>query len=797
MTDRIRTERTNNGRCSMHRSRRFSLLGAAAIFVLTTFLVPTLQAQPGRLDDPLPKDPAVRMGVLDNGLTYMIRQNNKPENRAELRLAVRAGSILEDDDQRGLAHFVEHMAFNGSKNVPEGEMIKVLERHGLAFGADTNAHTSTDETVYKLNLPTVKEDVLDVAFMLMRETAENLNMDQGAIERELGIILSEKRTRDTAGYRAWESRMKFLTDGSDFMERLPIGSDESLNAIKSEDFKAYYKAHYHPTKTLVTFVGDVDPEVIVTRIKDTFSDWKPATEAAEDRTVKLESIEPGRVLFHTEDGLLTNISFYALEPYKKRDDTLANRRNRLVSSIASGAMTARMRTIYDGPNPPFIFAGMSLNNTFDLVEGVSFSGRAHKGEWASAIAGMDQELRRALKFGFTQREFDTYIKRLDAAYEARAKGADTRATTSRTGGLVKSVLTSQANDRVFTHPRDRLAWYNETKPSITLKEVNAKLRELWGKVEDASLYMESGEPIEDAEQEIRTVLAVSRAVEVEAPDNSGADEFLYTEFGEPGKVVSETHVEDADAYLVKFENNVRLNFKQTDFSDDRVFIRVDVGEGSLSIPRKDEGLRRMALNVINKSGLEAHDSVELTRLLAGKLVATDLSFREASETFYMSTVTVPKDLGAQFNVYTAKLSAPAFREDVRASYIKKLQAWYPTHDSTVQGVMSRYVPRLIRSGDARFGFGEEDEFYAPKISEIEAWLRPQLETGLIEITVVGDIDKAAVVNEVARTFGALPQRKDFRDLHGDMRAVKFPEGKLEPVSLSHKGDANQSQMRVY
>ena len=778
----------------MHRiNLRFTTVFAGAFLVMLSAC-----GSPKTVSEASPiQDPALFTGTLENGVRYAVLRNQTPPETGALRVRFATGSLNELPGTGGIAHYIEHMAFNGSKNVPEGEMIKMLERHGLAFGADTNAHTSTDETVYKLNLPTVKEEVLDVAFMLMRETAENLTMDQDAIERELGIILSEKRTRDSASYRAWESRMGFLTSGSDFMTRLPIGSDESLNSINSDDFKAYYHANYHPQKTLVTFVGDVDPEVIVARIKETFGDWTSETEAAEDRAVVLGSIAPNRVAFHTEEGLLTNISFYALHPYEERADTLAYRRQRLVSSIATGLMGARMRNIYDGPQPPFIFAGMSTLSTFDLVEGVSFSGRAHRGEWKNALEGMDQELRKALEFGFTQQEYDTYIKRLDAAYEASAKGADTRTTISRTGGLVKSVLDSQANDRVFTHPRDRLTWYNKTKPSLTLKEVNAQLVKLWGNLDDASIYMESGEPIENAEPEIRRVLTASREVAVSAPESLGAEEFLYTEFGEPGKVVSETHVEDVDGYLVKFDNNVRLNFKQTDFSDDRVFVRVDVGEGSLSIPRKDEGLRRMALNLINKSGLEAHDSVELRRLLAGKLVSTDLSFREASETFYMNTVTVPKDLGTQFNVYAAKISAPAFREDVRANYIKKLQAWYPTHDTTVQGVTSRYIPRLIRNGDKRFGFGEESEFYAPTVSEIEGWLRPQLETGLIEITIIGDIDKETVIKEVARTFAALPTRKDSRNLHADMRTVKFPEGKTEPVSLPHKGDDNQSQIRVY
>ena len=190
------------------------------------------------------------------------------------------GSLDETPETRGIAHFLEHMAFNGSENVPEGELLPRLERFGLSFGADTNAHTGFDETVYKLNLPNVDEAVIDEAFMLFRETADKLTLDQGAIDRERGIILSEKRTRNTTPFKLLLAQMEFFASGSGLLEQLPIGTEETINSINAEQMRAFYEAHYHPEKAFLVFVGDVDPGAVIDRIEATIGDWQPGTEPA-------------------------------------------------------------------------------------------------------------------------------------------------------------------------------------------------------------------------------------------------------------------------------------------------------------------------------------------------------------------------------------------------------------------------------------------------------------------------------------------------------------------------------------
>lgn len=747
----------------------------------------------------LKPDPALVTGTLENGIRYAILPNQTPPGTGALRVQFDTGSLNELPGTEGLAHYLEHMAFNGSKNVPEGEMIKILERLGLSFGADTNASTGLDRTVYKLNLPTLEKEVLDAAFMLMGETAYNLTLDQDAIERELGIILSEKRTRDSASYRSWEARLRFITDGSDIMDRLPIGTEEGLNTIKADDFKAYYKAHYHPDKTFVAFVGDAGPDIILEYIEKTFGDWNPETEAAEDRPLIPADTQSGRIGYYFEEGLPTQMSLMALEPYEERDDTAQNRFDRLVDRIGFGMMGYRMREITEQADRPFISAGMSFGSTLKLTQGTSFTAYTQPENWKRALGGLDLELRKLLKHGFTQAELDAQLARLQSSYEARAEGADTRRTTSRFGGLIDSLMASHDNETVFTHPTQQLEMFNAVKQYMTLEAVNESLRENWGNLSDLSVYVVSDTEIPDAENTIRQALLDAQSAPVPTPDqNEGATEFAYQDFGPAGEIVSDEYIEDIDAHLIKFANNVRLNFKKTDFSEDRVSIQVQFGEGMLSTPRKDEGLRRMMFGVMGGSGYEAHTPSETSRLMAGKIISpARISASEGSDTFNISGGTVPDNFRDQLNLMTASLTAPGFREDARQTHIDKLKAWYPRHDTTMEGVRSKYMGRFLRDGDKRWGFDNEDMFYSPTVEDIKTWLEPQLNEGLIEITVIGDIDKETVIEEVSETFGALPDRRDSRLDLPEMRDVKLPEGTKTPHIITHRADENQAQLRIY
>lgn len=747
----------------------------------------------------LQADEGVIYGKLENGVRYAVMHNETPSQTAALRVRFATGSMNETDPQRGLAHFLEHMAFNGTKNIPEGEMVKRLERFGLRFGADTNAHTNFEETVYKLNLPTVSEEILDEAFMIMRETAENMSLNQDAIDRERGIVQSEKRTRDTAKSRASIAMLEFVTDGSGLMDRFPIGTDETLESMDADLFRSYYHDFYRPENTFVVLVGDIEPEQAVAKITETFADWEPVGEPGVKREVLPANTDTGRVGYYSDPELLTEITIASILPFEKKADTQAKRKSDIIENIGRRILNRRLQKLGEDPEANFLLARINKMGLYETAEGVNLKVRSRPENWKLALAVGEQELRRALEFGFTQAELDEQIARLRLAYKAQAGAADTRATVSRFGGgLVTSILNAYGKERVFTHPRTSLERFESYADEITTQDVWDAFKMNWPETGAPMLYLETSEIIENPNQSIRAAYAESAAQEVSAPEDKDIGEFAYVDFGEPGKVVSDVHIADVDAHLVKFDNNVMLNFKQTDFQKDRVSIEVLIGDGGLSMPFKDEAFRRLAYNVMAQGGLEAHSAEDIRTLMAGKAVAA--SFRVEAETdgFVQRSTTIPADVGDQLGLMVANILAPGFRSEARDNYYKKMQAWFPTHDATASGVLAREVPRLIRSGDKRFGFtNDEQEFYKYTIEQVEEWIRPQLADGMIDITIIGDIDKDAAVDFVASTFGALDTRKSSRGDYPDMTRLKFPQGNTEPVSFTHAGDANRSILRVY
>lgn len=742
-------------------------------------------------------DPGITYGALENGLRYAVMENDTPSATGALYVRFDTGSINETDPQRGLAHFLEHMAFNGTKNVPEGEMIKRLERHGLSFGADTNAHTSFDETVYKLSLPTLENEVLDEAFFLMNETARHMTLDSGAIERERGIIHSEKRTRDSAAFQRLVHQIGFFTQGSGLVERMPIGTDETIDSMQAPLFEAYYQDYYHPENVFLVFVGDAAQADIISRIEATFSDWQPAAAPAAPLELSHATVSPGEIGYYHDPEILTTIQLSVVRPYVERLDTVEQRKADFIQSLGNRILSRRFRTLADEPNARFINASASRISLYKTIEGAWLNIRPVTGEWEAALAAGEQEVRRVLEFGFTQAEVDEQIDRSRVYYQQLADGADTRPTTSRAGGLVAGIVNAFANERVFSHPADGLERFEAYADTITADQVAAAFREQWKGFEQPVVYLATSEVLGAPQDEVSNVIFASQAVQVTPLKDKAETVFAYTDFGSVGRIISETYNEVVDTHLIRFENNVMLNFKQTDFQEGLVFARATIGDGALAMPRKDEGLRRLGYNLLSKGGLEAHSADQIETLTAGKRMGVTLGVWPDEGYFRLTSFSATEYFADAMNLATAYVVAPGYRERAKERYLASLSDWFPTHDATPSGVVSRYVPRLIRSGDERFGFSDLESFLTVTIDEVKSWVQPQLDAGLIEITIVGDIDKDTVVNEVARTFGALPERTMERGSYPDMTNLVFPEGNTTPAELTHAGESNQALLRIY
>ncbi|RYY95180.1 MAG: insulinase family protein, partial [Alphaproteobacteria bacterium] len=388
-------------------------------------------------------DPAIRFGTLPNGLRYALMKNQLPPGAVSIRLSIEFGSLQEAENEQGLAHFIEHMAFNGSKNVREGEMVKILERLGLAFGADTNASTGQEFTTYQLDLPNASDALLDESLFLLRETASELTFDAQAIDRERGVVLSEYRRGDNFQRRRMDQQLDFLIPGAYATKRMPIGDPRVLETATRDTMVSLYERYYRPERTVLALVGDFDIDAIEKKIIAKFGDWagkgEPGKDPDESYTPKPRQPEAS-VFVHKDGG--DSISVYSLLPYVDTPDTAAQRREDNLLMFAIGAIGRRLAPMANEEDPPFRSAGLSIGDLLEAVELSAGTVSVTPDNWKAGLQRLEQEWRRAILYGFTKDEIDRQIDALRTSQKNQAEREDTRTT----GVLMRSLLSAIQNE---------------------------------------------------------------------------------------------------------------------------------------------------------------------------------------------------------------------------------------------------------------------------------------------------------------------------------------------------------------
>lgn len=737
----------------------------------------------------LEPDPGVTYGQLPNGLRYALMQNALPSKTAAVRLRFGVGSMMEADDQRGLAHFLEHMAFNGSRNVPEGEMVKLLERLGLAFGPDTNAYTSFLETVYQLDLPDTRDELVDTALMLMRETADRLLLSPAAIDRERGVILSEKRTRDSPQFRASVARLNFLYPDSPLGQRLPIGTEEVIKNAQRERLLALYEGWYRPDNALLVVVGDLDPAAVEAKIRAQFSDWqRPATPIGRAELGKVTP--PELAAGHFQDPTLpTIISFGPQRPYVLTPDTAADRRKDLSRALGFSILSRRFDTLSRKPGTVLINGGAGYSGVMDLAEGPSVSVVSKPENWQAALAVGEQELRRALQHGFSDAELQEQLSNLRTAYRNAAAGAATR----RSRDLADALVGEFDGRTVFTTPAEDLRLFEAAAAGITRAEVEAAFRAAWGE-DPPRIFMSTSVALERPAERILAAYGASRAVAVAAPEAASTAAFAYADLGAPGQVVARGEVADLGIVTAKLSNGVLVNAKRTPYQKDRVSVQVRFGDGQRALPKTQPGLGIWIDNALGNAGLGKHPVDELQRVLAGRNWALGVGVDEDA---FVSAATVPPvDLELQLQLITALLSDPGYRPEAFEQFRELLGVWRKTVDATPQGVLNRDLSRILRSGDPRFGIPTLEELQARQPAEIHAVLGPAMRDGAMEVAIVGDIEPERAIALAAATLGTLPPRSGDFDRARGTGDIRFPAAPDAPIVLRHGGEADKALLAL-
>jgi len=720
-------------------------------------------------------DSRVTFGQLANGMRYIVMANQEPPGRVSMRLHIAAGSLMEREDQRGVAHFLEHMVFNGSKNFPDAsKLIPKMQRLGIAFGAHANAYTSFDETVYMLDLPNNEEETLKLGFDVMRDFGDGAFLKESEINKERGVILSEKTSRDSVQMRLMEQQFDALLPDALLAKRFPIGTEEIIKSAPRSAFTDFYRDYYNPSRMTFIYVGDFDPKIAEQRILATFSSMNNPEQLVSDPV--LGDIPSGHgfktLALADKEVATTDLTLTVIKPFEEKADTSANRADKLPLNLANSILSRRFSILAKEENSAITSGSAYAYNLFKFTKigGISVDAKNHN--WQAALPVLEQELRRAIEHGFTEAELEEVKANLVNSYELSVKAEPSRKTNNLASSLAKHVH----KGAVFSTPADDLSILRKNIASITPETCHQALSQFWD-TKDITLILTTNTPQDNAEQELSKLYSDSHSKEVTAPENEAAASFAYTDFGKPGTIAHQSHITDLDITQVRFHNGCSCNIKKTDFNKNSIDLTTRVGAGKLNMPKDKPGLNMFASSVFSAGGLGQHSSDDLDRILAGRNAG--IGFQVGEDAFILSGSTTPDDLELQLQLLCAYLTDPGLRPEAERMFKAKLPSIFSQMKHTPAGAQAE-MTALLRGNDARFVFPTLEQAESFSAADITSWVIPALKNDYLELSLVGDLEVEQTIPILARTIGALPKRESSKPDHSDLRTLTdLPKAPLE------------------
>jgi zinc protease len=584
--------------------------------LLSGFLLSTISAQITDLSKPIPADPAIKIGKLENGITYYIKQNKKPEKRVELRLAVNAGSVCETDGQQGLAHFVEHMCFNGTKNFPSNKIINMLEEMGVKFGAELNASTGFDQTVYMLKVPTDSILWINRGFMVLSDWAYQVSMENTEIDKERGVITEEWRLGLGADERMMQKYIPVILKGSKYADRLPIGKVEVIKSFPYDTLKAFYKSWYRPDLMAVVVVGDMDPALAEMKVKEYFGAIpKPVNPSARIEFPVPANQEPliSVVTDKEASGFDATIFF---KHAKSESVTFGDYRSQLMRTLYTGILNNRFQEIAQKPESPFMY-GYSGYSSFigRSVDVYSLSAGAKENQMEKSIEVIITENERVRQHGFTATELDREKKSLLSNYEKMAKEADKTESRSYADEYVRNYLDRECIPGI----QKEFEITKEYLPGITLEEIN-NLGKTWTTDDNMAVLItaQAKEGVRvPTEDQVKDIIKSVRVKKIEAYVDKVSDLPLVATVPAGTKVVKRIDVPAFGYTELTFGNGVKMILKSTDFKNDEILLGAFSPGGSSLYPDAEIMSASMATQIITQSGLGDYDFTGLQKKLSG------------------------------------------------------------------------------------------------------------------------------------------------------------------------------------
>ncbi len=775
---------------------RLFLCALAGVFLaLPAAAQPISTARPSLIAAPPPADaadvgrivpdPSARYGVLPNGLRYAVMPRDRPTGGLSVRLHIGVGSFEERDGELGAAHFVEHMAFNGTRKFPEDELERRFSAAGIGFGRDQNAWTTLEGTQYAADVAVANPAKLDLVFDWLADVAYGQTFEQAAVNRERGVVLAEHDRRLGPAQQIGDAREAWRSPELRGPGRKPIGTAASIRALTPAALTAFHRRWYRPDNAVVVVVGDFPLEQMEGRIRAAFGGWTAAGPPPARAARRTPNLRRGLdVMSQGRPSSATSVEACLPRPFTDEPDTPAARRRALARGLWQAILNERLARLTRPGDTPVLSAGAVVAGAYEEAEYACLIGNAARDDWRATLQLTVAELRRLQAHGVTDGE----IKREGAAVRTQIVAAAASAD-NRTAPVMADLLAADlvAGD-VFEHPSETLRWFDRSLAAIGKADVDAALAGDWPRGGGPLLGVVSAVAPDAAE--VRAAWVAAQAGPAPAAPTEVADAaFAYDGFGPAGGVVARTVIADPGFLRLTFANGVVLNFRPLVGTGVGVGVSAVFGEGRREIAPADLNIARMGAAIFIQGGTRRQSAPDIRTALAARKFGAGFGINPWS--FVLNGTTTADDLKVQLGVMAAYIAEPGFRPEFEGAYRAIIEQNFRDVAISPEGTANEALIKTLAPGSPD-DLRDPAAYRRLTSRDFARVLTPALSRAPIELTIVGDVDEASAVRAVAETFGALPARARNDRRRADAWWFRFPEQRPETIRTTHKGDAGRA-----
>ena len=730
-------------------------------------------------------NPEAEIGKLPNGLTYGVMRR-AGTRQVSIILYVGAGSMDESENERGIAHFLEHMAFNGSKHFPPGTVMKDFADIGVSIGRDQDAETSFDNTTFSLDISEITPERLDLGFTWLRDVADGLTIEQSQVDRERGVIMSEYIGSRGALTDIAQANETFMLPGLRGPKRTPIGLKEVIQNVSADTIRGFHDRWYRPENSIVVAVGDLPREELKARIEAAFGSWKNETPAP--AKVDLGHVEMARasgVLAEAEPRAPPTLQVCrAMDKDPETREGVESRSRDFEEALWQSTLEKRFSQLANSATPPFVAAEVSRDQLYNTADLTCVSATLRDQNWRVAQSAIAAEMRRLALYGLTDSEYRMGLKGLVAQVEAEVGQAPTMTGSQ----LAQSIVANLTQGGTFSTAEEDQRIGRLALAALSKEKVNQEFARVWSQAAAPQMLLVSARP----EQEAQVLSAWRQAEAAPAPGRPAERQgrrWAYASFGPPGKVVSRAALPDIDAAHIAFANGVRLNFKASQNAQDRVEIRIRFGAGQEELRSKDLAAARLGATLLREGGLGKNDFEDAVDYCSGH--ECDFALSVNRDAFELAGATRPSDLDIELQVIAAYLSDPGFRPELDARIPTAVRTLYqvtrsePGFAAELARDKALPPPRIVT-------LPAERDLDGVRSADFARMLKPALTSDALEVTIVGDIDEQTAVDAVAKTLGALPARQWRDAARPNAPKVRYPGPSAIPVRVTHDGSPEKA-----